>query len=149
MKGDKSRSNPDASSSTDVVPCKSTSKNVKRKLQSQDNQRAKKIKDDTAKEMVDHASETQQEQVSGEGFIKQINAKRLGVCEAVSKFKFNKKRVRVLTKEEDFADDTNGVLYWMSRDQRVQGEWNYILYSSFIFICPSSQVREKNRRKSN
>jgi len=45
----------------------------------------------------------------------------LSVCASVAEFKFNKKRVRVLTKCKDFADDSDGVVYWMSRDQRVQG----------------------------
>ena len=57
-----------------------------------------------------------------EDFIKKINQRRTDVCEDVSKFKFNKKRVRVISEEEDFSEDSNGVVYWMSRDQRVQGD---------------------------
>ena len=55
-------------------------------------------------------------------FIKKIHKRRTDVCQSVDKFKFNKKRVRVLSEAEDFPDDSRGVVYWMSRDQRVQGE---------------------------
>lgn len=56
-------------------------------------------------------------------FIEKINKRRADVCESVGKFKFNKKRVRVLSKAEEFPDDSGGVIYWMSRDQRVQDNW--------------------------
>ncbi|KAK3737317.1 hypothetical protein RRG08_067383 [Elysia crispata] len=61
-----------------------------------------------------------------EDFIKKINQRRTDVCEDVSKFKFNKKRVRVISEEEDFSEDSNGVVYWMSRDQRVQDNWAFL-----------------------
>lgn len=56
-----------------------------------------------------------------EDFIEKIKESRKSVCGSVAEFKFNKKRVRVLSKAQDFAEDSNGVVYWMSRDQRVQG----------------------------
>ncbi|BFZ00295.1 hypothetical protein BsWGS_03334 [Bradybaena similaris] len=59
-------------------------------------------------------------------FIARINEKRLAVCESVAKFKFNKKRVRVITDVEEFLPQSNGVLYWMSRDQRVQDNWAFL-----------------------
>jgi deoxyribodipyrimidine photo-lyase len=37
-------------------------------------------------------------------------------------FKFNKKRVRVLSKAEEVPVNAAGIIYWMSRDQRVQGK---------------------------
>jgi deoxyribodipyrimidine photo-lyase len=55
-------------------------------------------------------------------FVERINRSRTDVCASVDGFKFNKKRVRVLSKAEDFADGSQGVVYWMSRDQRVQGK---------------------------
>ena len=42
-------------------------------------------------------------------------------------WKFNKKRVRVLTAEE-IPEKAKSVVYWMSRDQRVQG-----IYFLFVF----------------
>lgn len=35
---------------------------------------------------------------------------------------FNKKRLRFLSDAEKVKQGSKGVLYWMSRDQRVQGE---------------------------
>lgn len=55
--------------------------------------------------------------------IKQITESRKKLCESVAEFKFNKKRIKVLSKVQDFPDGKNGVVYWMSRDQRVQDNW--------------------------
>lgn len=66
-----------------------------------------------------------EEQSAGDlDFIQGIHNRRTDVCKSVDKSKFNKKRVRVLSDLEDFPDDGMGVVYWMSRDQRVQGEGN-------------------------
>ncbi|XP_048746495.2 deoxyribodipyrimidine photo-lyase-like [Ostrea edulis] len=55
--------------------------------------------------------------------IKQVTESRKKLCDSVAEFKFNKKRVRILSKAKDFPDGTNGVVYWMSRDQRIQDNW--------------------------
>lgn len=36
--------------------------------------------------------------------------------------KFNKKRLRVISDTEKIKQGSEGVLYWMSRDHRVQGK---------------------------
>lgn len=36
--------------------------------------------------------------------------------------KFNKKRLRFISDTQKMKQGSEGVLYWMSRDQRVQGE---------------------------
>lgn len=41
--------------------------------------------------------------------------------------KFNKKRLRFISDTEKMKQGTEGVLYWMSRDQRVQGKHLYRL----------------------
>eukprot|EP00112_Aurelia_sp_Birch-Aquarium-sp1_P009446 Seg2073.3 transcript_id=Seg2073.3/GoldUCD/mRNA.D3Y31 product="Deoxyribodipyrimidine photo-lyase" protein_id=Seg2073.3/GoldUCD/D3Y31 len=38
-------------------------------------------------------------------------------------FKFNKKRVRMISKTKELPEDCEGVLYWMFRDQRVEDNW--------------------------
>lgn len=43
-----------------------------------------------------------------------------------SAFQFNKKRVRILTKCKDIAEDCDGIVYWMARDQRVQDNWSFL-----------------------
>ena len=47
--------------------------------------------------------------------------KRLKVCDSVADFKFNKKRVRLLSSSADISENCKGIAYWMWRDQRVQG----------------------------
>ena len=42
-------------------------------------------------------------------------------------FKFNKKRVEMVSKAEDMPDKNGGIVYWMNRDQRIQG-----MYTAFI-----------------
>lgn len=54
-------------------------------------------------------------------FLTAIGFKREKCAENVLKFKFNKKRCRLLSKSMDIGDNGGGILYWMSRDQRVQG----------------------------
>ena len=41
-------------------------------------------------------------------------------------FKFNKKRVRIISKTKELPEDCEGVLYWMFRDQRVEGSYFWI-----------------------
>ena len=40
---------------------------------------------------------------------------------SIMEFKFNKKRVRVLSDASEVPERVRGIVYWMSRDQRVQG----------------------------
>lgn len=54
--------------------------------------------------------------------IDEIRKKRVSLYESVAAFRFNKKRVRVLSEATDIPDNSNGIVYWMSRDQRVQGK---------------------------
>ena len=51
-----------------------------------------------------------------------IAQKRTSLFKNVLDFKFNKKRVRVLTSTDEMSETSNGVLYWMTREQRVQGK---------------------------
>ena len=44
-------------------------------------------------------------------------------------FRFNKKRVRVISEAKDIPEDCKGVVYWMFRDQRVEG-FTHILLNS-------------------
>lgn len=46
-------------------------------------------------------------------------------------FKFNKKRIKRLSNLNDIKENCNGILYWMFRDIRIQG--NYMLYINSIF----------------
>ncbi|XP_071498998.1 deoxyribodipyrimidine photo-lyase-like [Diadema antillarum] len=48
---------------------------------------------------------------------------RKAAASSILEFKFNKKRVKVLSAEMNVPDDNGGIVYWMSRDQRVQDNW--------------------------
>lgn len=65
--------------------------------------------------------------------IDQIDSKRLEQYESIAAFKFNKARVRVLSECKEIPEDSRGVLYWMSRDQRVQDNWA-LLYAQKLAL---------------
>uniref|UniRef100_A0A8D3A8L4 Deoxyribodipyrimidine photo-lyase n=1 Tax=Scophthalmus maximus TaxID=52904 RepID=A0A8D3A8L4_SCOMX len=66
--------------------------------------------------------------------------------------KFNKKRLRVISDAEKMKPGSEGVLYWMSRDQRVQDNWALIraqklavkedlpLHVCFCLSAPKSEL---------
>ncbi|GIY17565.1 deoxyribodipyrimidine photo-lyase [Caerostris extrusa] len=59
--------------------------------------------------------------------INEIKQSRLSCASSSTKrFKFNKKRVRVLSEAMDIPDDADSIIYWMSRDQRVQDNWAFL-----------------------
>lgn len=71
-------------------------------------------------------------------FINSIHRLRLACGSSIKNFKFNKRRVRVLSLSSDIPENSNGILYWMSRDQRVQDNWAF-LYAQYLALkveCP-------------
>ncbi|XP_052830650.1 deoxyribodipyrimidine photo-lyase isoform X1 [Octopus bimaculoides] len=58
-----------------------------------------------------------------ESLSEKIQESRIKCAKSVQDFKFNKKRVRLLNEVEEFLEGSQGVLYWMVRDQRVQDNW--------------------------
>ncbi|XP_046571771.1 LOW QUALITY PROTEIN: deoxyribodipyrimidine photo-lyase-like [Haliotis rubra] len=91
---------------------KGKSSDLKRKAEEDSGSAEKKVKVEASKKSGDLLSD--------------VIESRKSVCESVCKFKFNKKRVRVLSSAEEFPDDCDGVVYWMSRDQRVQDNWAFL-----------------------
>nr|AOQ25781.1 deoxyribodipyrimidine photolyase-like protein [Actinia tenebrosa] len=65
--------------------------------------------------------------------LRRYHKKRKAVCESVLDFKFNKKRVRLLSKVTEVNDDCKGIVYWMWRDQRVQDNWA-LLYAQRLAL---------------
>lgn len=55
--------------------------------------------------------------------VKRLVRERKDAGESVLDFKFNKKRIQMLSKEQEVPDDCDGIVYWMSRDQRIQDNW--------------------------
>lgn len=62
----------------------------------------------------------------GGGLLDSVKKSRLATAASVSEFKFNKKRVRLVSAEENLKDDAQGIVYWMSRDQRVEDNWAFL-----------------------
>lgn len=58
--------------------------------------------------------------------IDQLKNARAKTSESILKFKFNKSRVRILSTSEAVPDNTKGIVYWMSRDCRVQDNWAFL-----------------------
>lgn len=56
-------------------------------------------------------------------FKEQFENARLSTSPSVLEFKFNKNRVRIRSSHETVPENTNGIVYWMSRDCRVQDNW--------------------------
>lgn len=46
----------------------------------------------------------------------------LQVATSIMEFKFNKKRVRVLSEIMEVPEWTDGVIYWTFRDERIHGK---------------------------
>ena len=77
-------------------------------------------------------------------FLSRIQRHREGCAASVKEFRFNKKRVKVLTEAQDFPDDAKGVLYWMSRDQRVQGKGQWYSGGCLSIKMQSYQYRNSH-----
>lgn len=64
---------------------------------------------------------------SSQNFIESLQEKRLKCAENIIDFAFKKKRVRILSTEKEVREDCQGpVIYWMSRDMRVQDNWAFL-----------------------
>ncbi|XP_016844206.1 deoxyribodipyrimidine photo-lyase isoform X3 [Nasonia vitripennis] len=55
--------------------------------------------------------------------VKQIEEQRNQTADSVMTFKFNKKRVRILTDSDEVSSESKGIVYWMFRDARVHDNW--------------------------
>lgn len=56
-------------------------------------------------------------------FISSVAAEREKASKSVMDFKFNKKRVRILSKVNELPEWAEGVVYWMFRDERLHDNW--------------------------
>lgn len=78
------------------------------------------------KPKLSSATSIAEPKTSLEDFMKSIQAKREDTAESISKYKFNKKRLRIVSQEQMVADKCEGIVYWMSRDSRVQDNWAFL-----------------------
>jgi deoxyribodipyrimidine photo-lyase len=63
---------------------------------------------------------------STESLVSVFKKDRSDTAESIIKFDFKKKRVRVLSQSSEVKDKSSGIVYWMSRDQRVQDNWAFL-----------------------
>lgn len=59
-------------------------------------------------------------------FLSKIKQDRLDTAKSILDFDFKKKRVRILSKSENVKENPKGILYWMSREFRVQDNWSML-----------------------
>ncbi|KAK6478774.1 deoxyribodipyrimidine photo-lyase isoform X1 [Huso huso] len=69
----------------------------------------------------------------GGGLASSIKESRLQAGPSVKGFEFNKKRVRLISEAVEMKDGSEGIVYWMSRDQRVQDNWA-LLYAQHLAL---------------
>lgn len=62
----------------------------------------------------------------GINLLKQFEQNRLTAGKSVMDFKFLKTRVKLLSNTDLVKKDSNGILYWMFRDCRVQDNWAFL-----------------------
>ncbi|XP_018012197.1 deoxyribodipyrimidine photo-lyase-like [Hyalella azteca] len=55
-----------------------------------------------------------------------VHKKRLKFAGSIADFKFCKKRVQVRSKSLDVPESFHSIIYWMSREQRVQDNWAFL-----------------------
>ncbi|XP_041119980.1 CPD photolyase isoform X2 [Polyodon spathula] len=67
------------------------------------------------------------------GLASSIKETRLQARMSVQGFEFNKKRVRLISEAVEMKDGSESIVYWMSRDQRVQDNWA-LLYSQHLAL---------------
>ncbi|ELT97477.1 hypothetical protein CAPTEDRAFT_152478 [Capitella teleta] len=85
------------------------------------------------KKQKSSSSSSSSKHVSSDVFLERIKGLREDAASSISDFSFNKNRVRTLTPCKKPSPDSKGVLYWMSRDQRVQDNWA-LLYSQKLAL---------------
>jgi len=76
-----------------------------------------------AKRTKKEIAETSDNIGADESIVDILMAKRQKVCKSVADFKFDKKRVRLITSNADMPEICKGIAYWMWREQRVQDNW--------------------------
>lgn len=65
--------------------------------------------------------------------IQLLHNNRSGIAKTIQDFPFNKKRLKVLSSASEIADKRNGIVYWMSRNQRIEDNWA-LLYSQSLAL---------------
>lgn len=88
---------------------------------------AKKIKKEDGSEAAAVAQSSQTSKPSAKSeFVALFEEERKKTAKSILDFKFAKSRVRILNKQSEVKSNSNGILYWIFRDQRVQDNWAFL-----------------------
>ncbi|XP_075229488.1 deoxyribodipyrimidine photo-lyase-like isoform X2 [Lycorma delicatula] len=91
---------------------------------------ATSVKGNSAKKMKIDSTKTD---TGFEKFINEIIEERNQTAESVMDFKFEKSRVRILSKSKEVPEWAKGIVYWTFRDQRIQDNWA-LLYAQKLAL---------------
>ncbi|KAM3835842.1 deoxyribodipyrimidine photo-lyase-like [Vipera latastei] len=67
-----------------------------------------------------------QEDPRTQSLAETVKEARMSTGLSVAEFPYNKKRVRLISRVPELKEGAQGILYWMSRDQRVQDNWAFL-----------------------
>lgn len=70
--------------------------------------------------------ENTETKVNIDEFMQQIHKKRENTADSILNYKFNRKRLRIVSQEQSVPEKCEGIVYWMSRDSRVQDNWAFL-----------------------
>ncbi|XP_015585792.1 deoxyribodipyrimidine photo-lyase isoform X2 [Cephus cinctus] len=70
--------------------------------------------------------ESSSKKIKSSNLINQFIMERTNAADSIMHFRFDKKRVRILTSIEEVAEKCKGIVYWMFRDVRVQDNWAFL-----------------------
>lgn len=91
---------------------------------------AKKLKKEDPSPKVEKESKAVSQEVSKSTtkseFVALFEEERKKTASSILDFKFAKSRVRILNEQSEVKSNSNGILYWMFRDQRVQDNWAFL-----------------------
>uniref|UniRef100_A0A8B9VLW4 Deoxyribodipyrimidine photo-lyase n=1 Tax=Anas zonorhyncha TaxID=75864 RepID=A0A8B9VLW4_9AVES len=81
---------------------------------------------EAAKRREKEEEEEEEEEEAEGGLEAALRAARRAAAPSVREFRYNKKRVRLVSRGPELREDAKCILYWMSRDQRVQDNWAFL-----------------------
>lgn len=77
--------------------------------------------------------------LSAAGAVQLLRNNRSIASRSIQGFPFNKKRLKVCSQATEIAERSNGIVYWMSRNQRVEDNWA-LLYAQALGFRTSSPL---------
>lgn len=74
--------------------------------------------------------------LSSTSAVQLLHNSRSKISRSIKEFPFNKKRVKVLSGPKEIGERKSGIVYWMSRNQRVEDNWA-LLYAQALGLRTS------------